>query len=287
MSTEPKTDRHFGFPVVIDSKYLAIGANDFDILSRGFNAVGEGGVFIYNHTGHHQTTLTASDGRLGDEYGTGLVLADDLIVIGAPRHGDGGAVYVYNTTTWDEVGKLNSSVPGDFFGRVLDVRDGVMLIGSNVFGLPDGDPGYAQVFVSSEDSTWRSFARIETKNFTDFGAYVAIGDDGVLLVSAFQDFNDDGVSSGAIYAYNMTSSFDLAVDYSIHAPSSKSSGHNDYITETIITLALVGFFLLLGALFYRWRLRHKEQPPLKIDGQVKAPAHRNARQDTGGEDSPW
>lgn len=282
-STEPSTDRHFGFPVDISAAYVAIGANDFDILSRGFNAVGQGAVFVFTHVGDHQATLTASDGQIGDEFGTGLTIQDDLIVVGAPRHGVGGAVYVYDTTSWNEVAQLESNLKGDYFGRSVHVRDGVMLVGSNVFGLPDGDPGYAEVFVASNASTWRSFARIDTQNYTDFGAYVAIAEDGVLLVSAFQDFDGYGEPSGAVYAYNMPGSF--AVHEDPVSSSSKKSNESDLPAEAIIVLVVVGFFALLAVLLNRRRLRHKSHPTIKVDGPVEAPTHY--KEDEDDVDSPW
>lgn len=250
--TEPHS--FFGLSLAIDSSFLVVAAADRNVLSSDHLALGNGAVFAYTHTGEYVVTLEASDGAFGDEFGADVSLGNDLLVVGAPRHRDGGAAYAYNTTTWDEVVKLNSTVEGgSYFGRAVDVDDNSIVVGSNLFGLLDGDPGCAEVFISAgNNGSWHSLARIEASTASDFGNFVASGDDGLVVVSAVQGLNDNGVATGAIYVY------EFREDATTQQPtaSSKSNGGNSTIQVGLV-LALVGLFVLLGGVFCCRRRRQR------------------------------
>lgn len=246
--------RYFGMINLLDDSFLFVGAADVDILSGSYSAVGKGSVFVYDRTGELVVTLEASDGGFGDEFGATVKRDDDLCVVGAPRHFD-GAVYLFNTTTWDQIAKLNSSHGGgQYFGQAVDVKDGTILVGSNIFGLPDGDPGRAEVFMH-RNSSWTSFGLITTSSANDFGTYAVLGDDGMALVSAMNARNGDGVASGCIYVYNIPESFKEPMAGDSSSSSSKSKGSRISVQETLLVVVIVVVFCLLfgAAIFLRRR----------------------------------
>lgn len=246
-------DRHFGFEVSMDASFIAVGANDFDNLSIETNAFGTGAVFVYSRAGDHLVTLQPSDLDFGDEFSTGLTLRDGLLVAGAPRHG-AGAAYVYNTS-WDLVTKLNAS--GTFFGRSSAVKDDVVLVGSNLFGIPQGDPGRAEIF-SRDD--WSSFATFDTTSQNDFGTFVGLGEKGLIFISAMDDVNGFGIRSGSIYVYQVQ-----AEPLLIESSSKKSKDHDNIL---FIVLGLV----LLFAFFVVWRCRrNKHRLVATSKAQTKEP----------------
>lgn len=253
--------RYYGLTLSLDDSYLFVGASDVDVL-LSHSAVGNGAVFVYDHSGNEVVTLEAPDGYFGDEFGAIARRDGDLVVVGAPRaHGLEGAVYLFDTN-WQFVDKLTSP-GGQYFGQAVDVKGDTILVGSNVFGLPDGDPGRAEVFM--RNSSWDSWARIQTTSANDFGTFVKLTDDGLILVSATNARNDDGVASGCVFVYNIHDSFTLPDSSS--SSSKKSSTSVDLL---LIVVCLLIFCLITGvAIFRRRQLRAKSKKVHATEEEIK------------------
>lgn len=263
----PGANRHFGFQLSLGADFLAIGATDRDILQASSYTSGNGAAFVHNTTSWaHVATLEASDGDWGDEYGKGLAVRGDIVVVGAPRAGLVGAAYVYDTSTWAQVTKLVPSdpAPNTHFGRTVCIGADVIAIGANVVGVPEGDPGSVELF--DLNSTNR-IGTVTTTAMNDFGNFLAIGDNGVLLVSAI----NAGNMSGAIYAFDVHDAF-LPVAAGKSGGGSSNTYHKlpDFLIMSLLGLvALLCIGVLLCCICrYRQQLRFSEREEID-DVQLK------------------
>src|SRR5262245_8680238 len=70
-----------------------------------------------------ESRVVAADPLAGDGFGEALAMEGDTAIVGAPRHGEGGAVYVYARSgdLWMQRSRLAalSAVPDDRFGFAL------------------------------------------------------------------------------------------------------------------------------------------------------------------------
>ncbi len=72
-----------------------------------------GAVYVYNRSNSEwtqQAQLKASDGQIGDDFGSSLAANGNRILIGAPEQADGrGAAYLFekgSDGTWSEVAQI-------------------------------------------------------------------------------------------------------------------------------------------------------------------------------------
>lgn len=100
---------HFGSAVAINGTTVVVGAYN-KTHGAASSAQGEAYVFVQSgSTWSQQAILTASDGTLGDTFGTSVAVSGNLALVGAPRKTVGsqsgrGKVYVYSRTgtAWTE-----------------------------------------------------------------------------------------------------------------------------------------------------------------------------------------
>jgi len=82
-------------------------------------------------------TLTASDGEAGDDFGSSITFAGDVLVVGALQGNNGsGAVYFFvlnDEGEWEEDDKLvlDDGSNNDDFGRSVSASDTTVVIGAN------------------------------------------------------------------------------------------------------------------------------------------------------------
>ncbi|MFY9345288.1 MAG: cadherin-like beta sandwich domain-containing protein [Planctomycetota bacterium] len=162
----------------------------------------------------------ASNTGTNDEFGLGIALDGDTLVVGAPREdsaatgingvqnnedaANSGAVYVFvrDGTTWQQQAyiKASNTGAGDFFGVCVAVRGDTMAVGayledSNATGIGGDqgnnsavDSGAVYVFTRSA-GVWTQEAYVKASN-TDggdgFGIHVSLGDE-MLVVGAFSE----------------------------------------------------------------------------------------------------
>lgn len=199
----------FGDAVALDGNRIVIGAELDD--EAGFEA---GAAFVFERqidgTWVKVAKLTASDAEEGDEFGGGLALWNDRLLVGAPYNddaaGNAGVVYVFERGSdgeWSEVAKLSPSLPNRdlaYFGREL------ALSGGRAVG---GDASYAQgsafVWERQGDGTWEEVAQLvaSDREWSDrLGTGVALWGDEVLVGDSVQrDL------TGAAYVYSLAASW--------------------------------------------------------------------------------
>jgi hypothetical protein len=157
---EASGDKQFGTSVALssDGKVAIIGRPRHGSL----DARGAVYVFVLEGSGWiEQQKLTASDAEHGGRFGSSVALSsdDNLLIIGAPSDGGGGAAYVFVHTgnTWVEQQKLTAldAGSGDRFGSsvALSANGNVGLIGAPYNDTVGFDDGASYVFVREGD-TW-------------------------------------------------------------------------------------------------------------------------------------
>ena len=131
----------FGQEVDVSGTTAIVGAYPDDD-----NGTDSGSAYLFDtSTGAQIAKLTASDGASSDRFGFSVAISGTTAIVGAYRDGDNGpqsgSVYLYDTTTGAELGKITASdgVSGDNFGSAVDFLGGTALVGA----VNDDDNGNA------------------------------------------------------------------------------------------------------------------------------------------------
>jgi len=202
----------FGFAVAISGNVIVVGAPFDDDPFQG-SAVGAVYVFLRNgSTWSLQTKLAGSDTGGGDQFGSSVAIAGDLIIVGARLHdhlGDsdrGGAyVFVRSGAAWYQQAELaaGDGSPGDFFGASAALSGETAVIGAQRDSFSnDSRAGSAYVFVRN-GSTWSQQAKLIASDADDndqLGVSVSIDTD-TILVGSFLDDTVAGNSAGSAYVF--------------------------------------------------------------------------------------
>lgn len=156
----------------------------------GNNAAAAGVRIFERRNGEWQTLgkLEAADVGARDQFGTALAVRDGRIVVGAPRHGNAGAVFVFEQDTngqWTQEATLTAELPmGAAFGSAV-AYDGEVV----VVGAPGNRtvPGAVIAFARDPaDGTWHETSRATPSGNAPgarYGAALALFD-GELWVGA-------------------------------------------------------------------------------------------------------
>ena len=151
---------HLGWDVDIDPDNLVAVAGAPDDDDLGSNS-GSAYVFFDNPMSgweEYQKVLP-NDASANDQFGFSVAVRNTTLIVGAPGHGNGGAVYVFERQAgnWNQVQKLvpGDLTPGSSFGFSL-AFDGVTLaIGANRWSSPTIDRvGKAYVYTRSGGTQW-------------------------------------------------------------------------------------------------------------------------------------
>ena len=182
---------NFGNRVAIQGDVAVIGATEDD---------DKGSVYVFERAGgvwSESAKLTASDGGSGHQFGSGVAIDGDVIVIGAQKDGNGSA-YVFvkpggGWATGTETAKLTASdgASGDRFGCSVDIAGDVIVVGAYFDHLTTDDQGSAYVFVKPGGgwATGTETAKLSASDanaFDYFGFEVAISGD-VIVAGKFRD----------------------------------------------------------------------------------------------------
>lgn len=237
------TGDDFGGKVAISGNTIAIAADAEDSSAAGVNGnqenndeIDSGAVYVFTRTGAtwtQQAYIKASNPASDTDFGEGLSIWGDTLIVGAPGDGnDGvginnpgadnfgapasGAVYVYvrngtNGTSWRQQAFLKASNrgAGDFFGRRVAIWQDTLVAGA---GREDSgstgvnynqdndtaeDAGAAYVFVRT-DRGWVQQAYLKASNTEagdNFGAAVAVSGDTV-VIGAYDESSDARAVNG-------------------------------------------------------------------------------------------
>ena len=164
-------------------------------------------VYIYNRSGMEwskMTQLEASDGQIGDGFGSAITASESRVLVGAPQQNEGqGASYIFERSSdnsWSQAARIAiSDTSAEGFGS------SVALHGDHAFiGSPDeqDDAGAVYVFQRDNSGSWMQKTKIanpDTAQGFSFGSALAF--DGFrLLVAAPQQ------KGGAVHVYEADNS---------------------------------------------------------------------------------
>ena len=154
--------------------------------------------------------LTASDAAGGDQFGHGVAVDGDTMVVGAPSEDSlRGAAYVFvrDAGVWGEAAKLTASdgAQDDWFGWSVAIDGDTVVVGA--FEDDDGafNAGSAYVFTKPV-SGWATAASSVKLTASDpaagdwFGKSLAI--DGDTVVVGAENDDDGGTNSGSAYLFS-------------------------------------------------------------------------------------
>lgn len=197
----------FGRSVALSGDTAVIGAPNDDDL--GVNA---GSVYVFQRSGStwaQEAKLYGDDTFAGDQLGTAVAVAGDVLVAGAPYFSTAGpasgAAYVFRRsgTSWAVEQKLLpvSGAVLDYFGYSVAMADDTAVIGAPLDGQLGFNSGTAYVF-RHRGGTWTEEARLLASNgraYNYLGISAALSGDTVILGSADTDAAADTSSVGYVF----------------------------------------------------------------------------------------
>ena len=153
-----------------------------------------------------QAKLTASDGAAGDNFGVGVAISGDTLVVGAFADDAGaGSAYVYTRTggVWTQQAKLTAAdgAAGDLFGISVAVSGDTAVVGAYGDDATALNSGSAYVFLRTGE-VWTQQPRLTAADGADedqFGISVAVSGD-TAVVGAYGD-DATAINSGSAYVY--------------------------------------------------------------------------------------
>jgi hypothetical protein len=226
----------FGFAVAIDGDTIAVGAFGEDSAATGIdgdglnNAAGtSGAVYVFTRQSgvwSQQAYIKASNTGANDQFGIGVSVDGDTLVVGAQSEDSGdptnelddsqpaaGAAYVFARVSgiWSQQAYVKASRPEmlDTFGTSVSVSGDTVVVGaraedSNATGVGGdeddnslSDSGAAYIFTRT-GTTWTQTAYLKASNtdsFDLFGHSVSIRGD-ILCVAAREEASASTGSNG-------------------------------------------------------------------------------------------
>lgn len=159
-------------------------------------------------TGALLHTLVADDAARGDSFGQSVALGDGIAVIGAPFDdysifSNAGSVYVFDTTTGEQISKLTPSgiVTGDAFGVSVDVSGDIAVVGASDENNASFDNGSVYVIDLPTGSVLHKLEADDAVQDHNFGRRVAIS--GRYVVVGTVEDGELGEQAGAAYVFDV------------------------------------------------------------------------------------
>jgi RHS repeat-associated protein len=245
----------FGDAVAISGSHALVGAPD-NISPN--NGPGAAYVFTFSGGSWTQTAkLTASDGVVGDYFGSSVAISGSTAIVGDYSHtvggnAEAGAAYVFNLSggSWRQTDEMTATdgATDDFFGTSVAISGSTAIVGAPGHA-PTGQPhqGAAYVFNLSRGS-W-----IQTTELTatdgadgdDFGQSVAISGSNV-IVGAVGHTVDGNSREGAAYVYTFSGgSWTLTTE--LTEPTGAVDDYFGWSVAISVSTAIVGAYGLNDA----------------------------------------
>ena len=203
-SSDIQANDFFGEYVAIHGDTIVVGLTGED---AGGSAAGAAYVFTRSGTTwSQQAKVVSSDIAAGDQFGTGVSIDTDTMVVGASYETDTrGAAYVFTRsgTSWSQQAKLVASDGngGYYFGNTVSISSDSVIVGSISDYDGGANAGSAFVFTRS-GTTWSQQAKIQSSDIAagdKFGSSVSIEGDTV-VVGADRE-GAGGGNAGAAYVF--------------------------------------------------------------------------------------
>lgn len=199
----------FGNACSIDGDVIAVTAWRHDFVGSE-----SGAVYVWRHNGAeyvYEQKLTQSDAAGGDQFGRGVWVKGDVMVVGSHRDDDNGAesgsayVFRYNGSTWVEEQKLlpSDGAAGDQFGFSVSMDTDVILVGSHGNDHSGLSAAGAAYFFRYNGSSWVEEQKVTASDAEDgdwMGWAVSVDGDAA-LVSAHHVFMAPLTDPGAGYVF--------------------------------------------------------------------------------------
>ncbi len=198
----------FGRDLAIDGNTIVVGAFQYGLAGPGKAYVFQRNVGGPNNWGQ-VVKITDSDAELGDAFGHGVAISGDTAVIGDPSRL--GTAYVFSRNRggpdhWGLVEKLTASDArdGGKFGWSIDIHRDKIVVGAEIWRMPDSAPGYVFERENGGPDNWGESAKLLGSGAnTGDGQQLAVGvDAGIIVVSAPHD-DDKGADSGSVYVFRL------------------------------------------------------------------------------------
>jgi len=192
-------------------------------------------------------TLLADDGVASDDFGSGLAMTSEFILVGASDDGDNGiesgSVYAFEpdqSGEWTQVQKFSApdGEAGEYFGsRIILAGDQVLINGE------ESDINSIHVFEQDGSGDWVEVQEIPAPtgigSFESFGFDIAV--DGAFALFGAYDDDTDANDSGSVYVFERDGSGVWTESQKISNPNPEAFS---YFGGSI---ALSGDWALVGA----------------------------------------
>ena len=197
----------FGYSVAIDGGLALVGSRRDD--PRGTDS---GSAYLFDaSTGQQIDKLVPNDGSAFEQFGFSVALDGTHALVGAyldsPRGGQSGSVYVFDSSSGQQLRKLipSDGAGGDLFGFSVAIEGDTALIGA-IFAAEGGrDSGAAYLFDIPSGQQLDKLTPDDGASGDSFGWSVAL-DGGVALVGALED---DG-ATGSAYLFDVETGSQIA-----------------------------------------------------------------------------
>jgi hypothetical protein len=189
---------------------VVVGANGHDGIDSD-----SGAAYIFTAaTGAQLHKLTPNDTAKNDFFGDSVATDAARVAVGAQGSSgaslDSGAVYVFSASTGSQILKLfaTDGQTNDFFGRSIDLDNGLIVVGANGDDDNGDGSGSAYIFNASTGAQIHKLLPNDGAPFDHFGNSVAI-DAGIVVVGSFSD-DDNGSLSGSAYLFDAVTGLQIA-----------------------------------------------------------------------------
>ncbi len=164
--------------------------------------------------GWTQVKITASDGALGDNFGSAVAITSGRAVVGAPADDDTGASsgtsYLFNAFAGTQTFKLSAddASAGDRFGDSVAIDGSVVIVGADYDRTPGLYSGSAYVLDAATGDQQFKLVPDDTAATQYFGCSVAVSGN-TAIIGADHD-NEQADYAGAAYLFDVTTGTQLA-----------------------------------------------------------------------------
>ncbi len=207
----------FGVSVAISGDTVIIGTRFDDV---GAN-VDQGSAYIFVRSGTvwtQQQKLTASDGGLVDNFGTGVAISGESVIVGSNGNDVGannnqGSAYIFarSGTVWTEQQKLTASdgLSNDQFGRSVSINGETAIVGVQLddFGVNSAQ-GSAYIFIRN-GTVWTEQQKLTAPDGAAndrFGISVAISGETAIVGANLDDIGANS-DQGSAYIFVRSGTF--------------------------------------------------------------------------------
>lgn len=191
-----------------------------------------GSIYLFDVDGTNELKVVASDAQIDDKFGFSVDISSNKIAVGAPRQSSIGKVYVYDHDGSNQI-KITQSdgQNSDDFGMSVAINSTKVIVGAHY----DDDAGTSSGSVYVYDLDGSNETKIVPSDAAlnwEFGLSVG-ANESKIVGGAYSATNSSGVSTGAIYVYDLNGSNELKITPS-DATANKNFGYTVAVTDSKI-----------------------------------------------------